>query len=52
MNHRYNECCDAERDARLMGYKNAKEADRDNWGQPWPVEEIPKVVPKPKEKSS
>ena len=27
-------CCDAERDARAMGYRNAREADADNWGNP------------------
>ena len=25
-------CCDAERDARAMGYRNASQADADNWG--------------------
>jgi hypothetical protein len=31
-------CCDAERDARAQGYGNAREADADNWGIPWPDE--------------
>lgn len=30
----YTGCCDAERDARAMGYRNAREADADNWGNP------------------
>ena len=38
MRHFDSGCCDAKRDARAMGYRNAREADEDNWGQPWPIE--------------
>lgn len=31
-------CCDADRDARLMGYSNSYVADLHNWGNP--IEEI------------
>jgi len=34
MRHFNSGCCDAERDARAMGYRNAREADEDNWGSP------------------
>lgn len=39
MNH-YSGCCDAERDARAMGYRNAREANANNWGNPWPDDKI------------
>jgi len=34
MRHFDSGCCDAKRDARAMGYRNAREADEDNWGMP------------------
>jgi len=36
------EASDAEKDARLSGYKNAREAEADNWGMSTPVEDIRK----------